>query len=162
MPPVDCNIPLGEFEVLVDSIPSLRVMTISPHLEAGRGYERIKALVERGVVPALGHDRIASEAEILGALSCSKEGRMHITHLFNVCSFHHRYAIRMGKSRPYNRPNLISLNGPLETACCRFTHPGCMICFYGMAYIEGAAPKSIPYHAWLLLQAAQSGELWSL
>ena len=89
MPPGESNMSLGDFEKLVDSIPSLKVMTISPHLEAARNYERIRALVRRGVVPALGHDRVASEEEILGALKCS-ENKMHITHLFNVCSFHHR------------------------------------------------------------------------
>ncbi len=90
MPPTDSDISLEDFERLVDSIPGLKVMTISPHLEAARGYERIRALVKRGVVPALGHDRVATEAEIVGALACSSE-RMHITHLFNVCSFHHRF-----------------------------------------------------------------------
>lgn len=68
MPPTDRDISLDNFERLLDAIPSLKVMTISPHLEAARGYERIKALVRRGVVPALGHDKVASEAEILGAL----------------------------------------------------------------------------------------------
>lgn len=91
MPPTDRDISLDGFERLLDAIPSLKVMTISPHLEAARDYERIKALVRRGVVPALGHDRVASEAEILGALACSPQKQMHITHLFNVCSFHHRY-----------------------------------------------------------------------
>lgn len=90
MPPVPSDISLADFEELLDSIPSLKMMTISPHLEAARGYERIRALVKRGVVPALGHDRVATEAEILGALACSSR-KMHITHLFNVCSFHHRY-----------------------------------------------------------------------
>lgn len=91
MPPVDNTMSLQEFETLVDSIPSLKVMTISPHLEARGGYQKIKMLVKRGVVPALGHDRVASEDEILGALACGLERKMHITHLYNVCSFHHRY-----------------------------------------------------------------------
>lgn len=38
---------LGDFQYLLDSMPSLRVMTISPHLEAGTGYLRIQALVNR-------------------------------------------------------------------------------------------------------------------
>ena len=91
MPPTARDISLDDFEKLLDAIPRLKVMTISPHLEADRDYERIKALVRRGVVPALGHDRVATEAEILGALACSPDKKMHITHLFNVCSFHHRY-----------------------------------------------------------------------
>jgi N-acetylglucosamine-6-phosphate deacetylase len=90
MPPSDHDISLDRFENLLDEIPRLKVMTISPHLEAAMEYHRIKALIKRGVVPALGHDRVANESEILGALSCSQD-RMHITHLFNVCSFHHRY-----------------------------------------------------------------------
>ena len=44
----------------------------------------------RDVVPALGHDKQASEEEILAALSLSKIQQFHLTHLFNVCSFHHR------------------------------------------------------------------------
>ena len=43
----------------------------------------------RGIRPSLGHDKEASESEILDALRLSVEP-MHITHLFNVCSFHHR------------------------------------------------------------------------
>lgn len=92
MPPSDTSMPLVEFEHLLDSMPNLKVMTISPHLEAPGGYQRIKVLLARGVVPAMGHDRVASEEEILGALSCCPEGRkLHITHLFNVSSFHHRF-----------------------------------------------------------------------
>ena len=45
----------------------------------------------RGILPALGHDRVASESEILGALALGPPGHtMHMTHLFNVSSFHHR------------------------------------------------------------------------
>ena len=92
MPDADQNMSLTDFEHLLDSIPRLKVMTISPHVEAGVEYRRLKALLKRGVVPALGHDRVATEAEILGALACARETgrRMHVTHLFNVCSFHHR------------------------------------------------------------------------
>lgn len=91
MPRADNTMSLKDFEMLIDSIPRLKMMTISPHLEARDGYQKIRMLVKRGVVPALGHDRVASEDEILGALACSPERKMHITHLFNVCSFHHRY-----------------------------------------------------------------------
>ena len=91
MPATDDDMSLSDFECLLDSIPRLKVMTISPHLEAATGYQRLKALIQRGVVPALGHDRVATEEEILGALACGSETRMHITHLFNVCSFHHRF-----------------------------------------------------------------------
>ena len=91
MPPTNQDMTLADFETLLDSMPHLKVMTISPHLEAGNNYARIQSLLKRGVVPALGHDRVASENDILGALNCDPRRQMHITHLFNVCSFHHRY-----------------------------------------------------------------------
>ena len=47
-------------------------------------------VVGRGIVPAMGHDLVATETEILGAMSASPDRQLHITHLFNVCSFHHR------------------------------------------------------------------------
>lgn len=90
MPTTDAEMSLDDFEKLLDSIPSLKVMTISPHIQKKDNYMKIKALLKRGVLPALGHDRVANEEEILGALSCSPQKKMHITHLFNVCSFHHR------------------------------------------------------------------------
>ena len=96
MPPSDSSMKLGDFESLLDSIPHLKVMTISPHLEAKDGYQKIKALLKRGVTPALGHDRVATEDEILGALACCTEGKqLHITHLYNVSTFHHRLAFML-------------------------------------------------------------------
>uniref|UniRef100_A0A1X7U045 Amidohydrolase-related domain-containing protein n=1 Tax=Amphimedon queenslandica TaxID=400682 RepID=A0A1X7U045_AMPQE len=58
-----------------------------------------------GIKPSLGHDKEASESEILDALRLSKEP-MHITHLFNVCSFHHRLPglVNIGLASVY--PNL--------------------------------------------------------
>ena len=41
-------------------------------------------------MPSLGHDKQASEEEILAALSLGKIQQFHLTHLFNVCTFHHR------------------------------------------------------------------------
>lgn len=35
------------FEELLDSIPDLKMMTISPHLEAAGGYQRTRALLSR-------------------------------------------------------------------------------------------------------------------
>lgn len=90
MPTSNAAMPLDEFERLLDSAPGLRVMTISPHLESRDNYSKIKALVSRGIVPAMGHDLVATETEILGAMSASPDRQLHITHLFNVCSFHHR------------------------------------------------------------------------
>ena len=47
MPVSDAAMPLVRFEQLLDSIPSLRVMTISPHVDAKDGYQRIQALLKR-------------------------------------------------------------------------------------------------------------------
>ena len=47
MPPADSAMSTERFEQLLDSIPSLRVMTISPRLEAEQHYQRIKALLKR-------------------------------------------------------------------------------------------------------------------
>ncbi|KAH3757150.1 N-acetylglucosamine-6-phosphate deacetylase [Pelomyxa schiedti] len=77
------------FSALLDDTPALKMMTVSPSLAAKYDYWHIKQLVERGIKPALGHDLNANAQNILGALSCSKAA-MHITHMFNVSSFHHR------------------------------------------------------------------------
>lgn len=90
MPATDAEMSLADFEKLLDSMPTLKMMTISPHLQMKDNYAKIKALLKRGILPALGHDRVANEEEILGVLACSPHKKMHITHLFNVCSFHHR------------------------------------------------------------------------
>lgn len=52
----------------------------------GVKYDRMRVLAARGVVVALGHDRSASEQDILGALKTVQETghRAHVTHLFNV------------------------------------------------------------------------------
>jgi hypothetical protein len=70
----------------------LKVMTISPSVDALDGYARTRLLLERGVLPALGHDRHCTEKDILGALAVAKEFdvQLHVTHMFNVTSFHHR------------------------------------------------------------------------
>ena len=47
MPVSDAAMPLVRFEQLLDSIPGLRVMTISPHVDARDGYQRIQALLKR-------------------------------------------------------------------------------------------------------------------
>lgn len=81
---------LVDFKQLVKTIPKLKVMTISPHLEAQCDYNRLKFLLENNILPSLGHDKVATEAEILSALRLSPSRRLHITHCFNVSTFHHR------------------------------------------------------------------------
>lgn len=47
LPPSHQDMSLTEFQSLLDSMPSLRMMTISPHLETTQNYLRIQALVNR-------------------------------------------------------------------------------------------------------------------
>lgn len=49
LPESDRDISLEEFERLIDSIPSLKLMTISPHIEAKSNYLRLQALLSRSV-----------------------------------------------------------------------------------------------------------------
>lgn len=114
LPPGNTNPSLEEFKALCATMPNMKIMTISPSLEAVSGYKRLQHLVDIGVRPSLGHDRECTEKAILGALlvtkSASKEAKptgdkgrptadaavaaadakMHSTHIFNVMSFHHR------------------------------------------------------------------------
>lgn len=92
LPDSETNINMDDFKEFVDSLPLLKVMTISPSLEAIVDYQRIKYLFEKDVLVALGHDNEANEEEILGALRLAfKSGKqVHLTHLFNVTKFHHR------------------------------------------------------------------------
>lgn len=72
--------------------PHLKVMTISPSQESSNKCSRIRILAELGCLVSLGHDRSCSEEDILQAMHTVHEcgARCHITHLFNVCGFHHR------------------------------------------------------------------------
>ncbi|XP_077863301.1 N-acetylgalactosamine-6-phosphate deacetylase-like [Saccoglossus kowalevskii] len=90
LPESDNEMDITEFTRLLDSMPSCKVMTISPHVDRKSDYQRIKLLHERGIVPSLGHDKIATEDDILGALQTDPSVQFHITHIFNVCTFHHR------------------------------------------------------------------------
>lgn len=47
LPPSHQDLSLVEFQTLLDSMSSLRMMTISPHLDATNNYLRIQALVNR-------------------------------------------------------------------------------------------------------------------
>jgi N-acetylglucosamine-6-phosphate deacetylase len=77
---------LTEFEQLIDSIPSLKVMTIAPSLEAKfetTPFARLRALLRRNILPALGHDVDCTEQQIIDALNVGNEYQknLHITHL---------------------------------------------------------------------------------
>jgi len=93
LPDSDTNMPIDHFKELVQQLlPALKIMTISPSLESKINYDRFRYLLETNVVPALGHDTIASEEDILGALRIAyiQSKPVHITHLFNVSKIHHR------------------------------------------------------------------------
>ena len=47
LPPSHRDISLSEFQSLLDAMPCVRTMTISPHLDAPNNYLRIQALVNR-------------------------------------------------------------------------------------------------------------------
>ena len=70
----------------------LKVMTLSPAVDARDEYARLKVLLANGVMPSLGHDRQCTVRDILGAMrvAAAHDVQCHVTHLFNVCSFHHR------------------------------------------------------------------------
>jgi len=93
LPDAECDMNLDDFKILVDSMmPALKVMTISPSLEKQCRYERLQYLLDLGVKPALGHDTHADEESILTSLhmAAKKNCQLHITHMYNVSSFHHR------------------------------------------------------------------------
>ncbi|KEG08552.1 putative N-acetylglucosamine-6-phosphate deacetylase-like protein [Trypanosoma grayi] len=110
---------LERFKELCATMPSMRIMTISPHIDAINNYELIKHLLRTGVRPSLGHDRVATKKEILGALRLapSQEQKFHVTHMYNVMSFHHR------------NPSLINVS-----LCSRFPKA---------AIYKGALPPSV-------------------
>ena len=99
-----------------------------------------------GILPALGHDRVATETEILGALSLSPSRSLHITHLFNVCSFHHRYSCFAGQTS-------ITSYVTYRSECMAVSSLGCdMIPYRTVVCINGCIH---PPH-----QVSRSGQLW--
>lgn len=72
-----------EFEDFVKSLlPGLRIMTISPSVEAKHDFRRIRILLKHRVLPALGHDLVCTENEILGALRAASEVRFLVVFFF--------------------------------------------------------------------------------
>lgn len=76
-----------DFISLLNKMPSCRIMTVSPSVEASSGYTRLRELLRRQVTPALGHDANTSLDAILGCLRVAGTQRLHLTHLFDSCSF---------------------------------------------------------------------------
>jgi len=99
---------IEDFKSLVDSLPALKVMTISPSLESPNNFERIKYLFEKDVLVALGHDTEVNEDEILDSLRIAYKYNkpVHVTHLFNVTKFHHREISLVNIALLSNYPNL--------------------------------------------------------
>lgn len=89
LPPQDSAISLDKFKELVSTMPSLKIMTISPSIAKP---EMIQHLVDCGVRPSLGHDRHATLQQITACLAvrAPPDLRMHTTHYCNVMNFHHR------------------------------------------------------------------------
>eukprot|EP00730_Choanoeca_flexa_P013083 TRINITY_DN4946_c0_g1_i1.p1 TRINITY_DN4946_c0_g1~~TRINITY_DN4946_c0_g1_i1.p1 ORF type:complete len:300 (+),score=37.32 TRINITY_DN4946_c0_g1_i1:41-940(+) len=92
--------PVAEFDRLLDRLgPSLKIMTVAPtNRDAKENHAYSRLLFERGVRVAMGHDRSACHDEIISMMRAAsdyaeatqEDHRLHITHLFNVCKFHHR------------------------------------------------------------------------
>ena len=68
---------VAQFEKMLDDVgPHIKIMTISPSAENSKNekfgdptFSRVKALLKRGIVPSLGHDKEPDEEDILGCLS---------------------------------------------------------------------------------------------
>ncbi|XP_062514677.1 N-acetylglucosamine-6-phosphate deacetylase-like isoform X2 [Corticium candelabrum] len=105
------NMTLTDFTHLIKLIPRLKIMTISPHLESQCNYNRLKTLLDHNVLPALGHDKVASESSILSALRICPLRRLHITHCFNVSTFHHRNPSLVNFGLTHCFPNLPRYEG---------------------------------------------------
>eukprot|EP01084_Bolivina_argentea_P261339 441577_1 len=99
---------MKKFEKFIDLLNNngmynnIKIMTISPSIDYKNNFERIKILIKKGIIPALGHDKQCNEQQIIDCLSLinnyndekkennSKYCNMHMTHCFNVQTFHHR------------------------------------------------------------------------
>ena len=93
---------IDRFASFLDELgDAVKVMTISPSIDALNDFKRIQLLQSKGIIAALGHDRRCTEKEIIRILSMSansksdsmnhpKYSALHFTHCFNVQKFHHR------------------------------------------------------------------------
>ena len=53
LPDSDNEMDEAQFETLINKIPSLKLMTISPHLEAQNGYKKLKLLIKKYIPTSL-------------------------------------------------------------------------------------------------------------
>lgn len=111
LPPQHVDMGLEQFKQLVALMPSMKIMTISPSLEAAFNppFARTQHLVDCGIRPSFGHDRVATAEDIRAALGATSNGTAgggggakrgvtypegfgpaHTTHFCNVMGFHHR------------------------------------------------------------------------
>ncbi|PRP83165.1 N-acetylglucosamine-6-phosphate deacetylase-like [Planoprotostelium fungivorum] len=114
--PGENQMPVEDFTRLVDKMGSaLKVMTISPSMDSASGFSRMKVLKERNVTISIGHDRNATEDQINGAFRLgTEESPCHVTHIFNVQSFHHRDMGIANFSCFSGFPNLPEFEGLVE------------------------------------------------
>ena len=127
---------LSDFDHLLRVMgENLRIMTIAPSTEARTGFARLRLVVAAGVRAAMGHDRTATEHEVLGALrACAEAGRpgvsdrAHVTHVFNVCSFRHRDAsltnFALLRDLPRGPPRYKDLRTPTVEVIADLAHVG--------------------------------------
>ena len=103
---------LDSFHLLLNNIgPYLKMMTISPSCDTINNYQRFQLLAERNIKISLGHDKNCTESEILKVLHAVKPMRCHMTHVFNVQSFHHRNSGLANFALVSKFPSLIQYQG---------------------------------------------------
>lgn len=124
LPPSHQHMSTAEFTDLVSLLsPHLKIMTIAPSLEQEISCSRLQVLLDHGVLPSLGHDRVATNEAIIACLQQHENWRqkqektriypqtLHVTHLFNVCSFNHRLPSLINFGLMDEFPNLPEYSG---------------------------------------------------
>eukprot|EP01105_Mastigella_eilhardi_P022068 TRINITY_DN5404_c0_g1_i4.p1 TRINITY_DN5404_c0_g1~~TRINITY_DN5404_c0_g1_i4.p1 ORF type:complete len:407 (+),score=101.54 TRINITY_DN5404_c0_g1_i4:48-1268(+) len=115
LPPSSRYLAKEEFTRLLDAVGQhAKVATVSPTAAAKYGFWHVRELVARGIRPAIGHDTTAKAEDIVSMMKCSDKP-LHVTHLFNVSTFHHRNVgicnFGMVKRFP-NLPQYVKLTPP--------------------------------------------------
>lgn len=123
LPPSHSSMSDAEFEALLDLLgPNLRLMTISPSSSESCGsgatsttsgsFSKIRSLVRRNVRPCLGHDVLATEDQILGALrAAADEARRNNSNFQKTTS-----------DDNFHKADEIVPEGVLRDACSHITH----------------------------------------